>query len=96
VEFLHAGGTGNPRHSLALPPGCPGRHSRGGAQPPARGRVLVPWGTGCKPHVIAQETGSGRVISELACLSAALKPWTDVPAAAGFRDALAGLLPLRR
>lgn len=46
--------------------------------------------------VIAQETGSGRVISELANLSAVLAPWKNIPAAAGFRDALAALIPLTR
>jgi tetratricopeptide (TPR) repeat protein/transcriptional regulator with XRE-family HTH domain len=42
---------------------------------------------------IAEETSSGRIVSELAALDAQLDPWAAVPAVADFREALTSVIP---
>jgi tetratricopeptide (TPR) repeat protein len=48
---------------------------------------------GMKALAIAEETGSGRIVNELALLDGNLAQWTRVPAVATFRDALTTVIP---
>lgn len=48
---------------------------------------------GLQALAIAEETGSGRIIYELAGLDSELMRWTKIPAVAEFREALTGFLP---
>lgn len=45
---------------------------------------------------IAAETGSGRIISELAVLDGLLSRWDSVPAVADYREALTSVIPQQR
>jgi tetratricopeptide (TPR) repeat protein len=42
---------------------------------------------------VAEGTGSGRIVTELATLDAQLEPWAKVPAVADFRAALTSVIP---
>jgi tetratricopeptide (TPR) repeat protein/DNA-binding transcriptional regulator YiaG len=42
---------------------------------------------------IAEETGSGRIVNELAELDTLIARWSQVPAVADFRDALTSIIP---
>jgi tetratricopeptide (TPR) repeat protein len=51
---------------------------------------------GMKAIAIAHDTQSGRVINELAQVSAGLAPWAALPAVASFQDALTTVIPAQR
>jgi tetratricopeptide (TPR) repeat protein len=48
---------------------------------------------GLQALAIAEETGSGRIIYELATLDDGLTPWARVPAVSEFREALTSFIP---
>jgi tetratricopeptide (TPR) repeat protein len=49
--------------------------------------------TGMRALGIAEETGSGRIVNELAALDARMARWAGVPAVISFRDALTSVIP---
>lgn len=51
---------------------------------------------GLQALAIAEETGSARIISDLALLDGALTQWAKVPAVATFRDGLTAVIPQER
>jgi hypothetical protein len=53
-------------------------------------------GVGMQAVVIAQDTQSGRVTSELVLVGTRLAPWAAVPAVADFRDALTSIVAIER
>jgi transcriptional regulator with XRE-family HTH domain len=49
--------------------------------------------TAMEALAVAEETGSGRIVSELALLDGSLARWASLPAVADFRDALTAVIP---
>jgi tetratricopeptide (TPR) repeat protein len=63
-------------------------HAHAGAQDPDQAAAA-----GMQALAIAEETGSGRIINELAELDGALQHWSRVPAVSDFRSALTAVIP---
>jgi len=63
-------------------------HAHAGAEDPEQAAA-----TGIQALAIAEETGSGRIINELARLDGTLERWRDVPSVIDFRESLTSVIP---